>query len=227
MSRWLIRLEARLDDLREFEHWFPNGPAFVFSEGENYFLTGSALESHTDAGCAMAASEQFIEELYAVVSLLCRTVKHPKAAAILREDDKGVRQEHVLLAVEFVIDLRGWSKGNGGPTQAQQMLEGSRKDPRLGTALLLWADERRTWPRLYRILEELEFYLGKRVDQEGLCSSTVRERFRRSANTAEVAGKDARHASGKHLPPTQPMSLREATSLVSGLLQSIFRAAAP
>jgi hypothetical protein len=227
MSRWLLRLEAKTEDLREFQHWFPNGPAYVFGEGGEYFLAGSALEVHAEAANAMTAAEELLEELFAVVSLLSRSVNHPKLAAIFRENDAGVRQEHPLLQAEIRIGLTGLVKGNGGPTQAQQMLFGSSTDPRLRTSLLLWAEERRTWPRLYRILEEIELYLGRHADQAKLCSGEQRTRFRQCANVAAVAGSDARHASGKFAPPPQPMTLREASSFISSLLQAVFRAAAP
>jgi hypothetical protein len=105
------------------------------------------------------------------------------------------------------------------------LLEGSRSNPHLRLATLIWADEIRTWPRLYRVLEEVERSLGSTASKVGLCSDNQRDRFAHSANSAEVAGKDARHASGKYKPPDKPMSLDEATSFVGCVLEQSLRRA--
>jgi len=72
-------------------------------------------------------------------------------------------------------------------------------------------------------MEEIEQHLGKHVDVAGLCSAKQRERFARTANTAEVAGPDARHAAGKFAAPNDPMSLPEATEFIGQLLLSVLR----
>ncbi len=83
------------------------------------------------------------------------------------------------------------------PTKAQVLLAASNLDQRLKLVILLWADTNHTWPRLYRIMEEIEQILGKQINLAGLGSEGQRDRFKRSANTAEVAGKDSRHGSKK------------------------------
>jgi hypothetical protein len=72
-------------------------------------------------------------------------------------------------------------------------------------------------------MEEIEQPLGKHVDAAGLCAANERERFTRTANTAEVSGPDARHATGKFAVPNNPMSLPEATEFVRQMLLSVLR----
>jgi hypothetical protein len=76
---------------------------------------------------------------------------------------------------------------------------------------------------LHRIIEEVEEHLGKNVDVGGLWSTNNRKRFTRTANTAEVSGPDARHASGKFDAPDDPMSLSEATEFVRQIILSVLR----
>ncbi len=90
-------------------------------------------------------------------------------------------------------------------------------------ALSLWADPIRSWPRLYRVLEEIEQHLGQRVDGAGLCPFNQRQRFTHTANTAEVAGSDARHATGKFAAPGNPMTLPEATDFIGQMLLGSLR----
>jgi len=69
-------------------------------------------------------------------------------------------------------------------------------------------------------------YLKQTVAKAGLCCDNQRERFTRSANADEFAGKDARHSLGNFVPPPNLMDLAEATSFVAGLLQlALLRAA--
>jgi hypothetical protein len=112
------------------------------------------------------------------------------------------------------------------PTQAQILLSGARMDDNLKFAVSLWGDPLRTWPRLYRVLEEIERYLGQPVQKAGFCSDNQRERFTRSANAAKIAGKDARHALDKFIPPKNPMDLKEATAFIGRLLQATLARAA-
>lgn len=73
------------------------------------------------------------------------------------------------------------------------------------------------------MLEEIEQHLAKRVDPAGLCPANQRERFTRTANTAEVSGSDARHATGKFVAPDNPMNLPEATEFVRQILLGVLR----
>jgi hypothetical protein len=108
-------------------------------------------------------------------------------------------------------------------TQAQELLRRATGSPHLEMALSLWADQMRSWPRLYRILEEIEQHLGRHIDAAGLCPANQRERFTRTANTAEVSGPDARHATGKFVAPGNPMSLREANEFIGHMLLNVLR----
>ncbi len=88
---------------------------------------------------------------------------------------------------------------------------------------LLWADRPRSWPRLYRVLEEIEAHLGKNADHAGLCSDGERSRFRRSTQVPEVAGKDARHRVGLFQPPANPLTLQEAEAFIGRLLTAVLK----
>jgi hypothetical protein len=101
------------------------------------------------------------------------------------------------------------------------MLSRAQSNQHLEIALTLWADPARPWPRLYRILEELELHIGKPADKAGLCSANERARFTRTANTAEVSGADSRHALSKYAPPPDPMSLEEATRFVGRIFSEV------
>jgi hypothetical protein len=166
-----------------------------------------------------------LDRFAAIISLLWPSLRKPVASHVYRETDEGARNAFVFLTgvtARSKVSAVAVSVGAAPPlperTQAQELLRRARGSPHLESALMLWADPTRSWPRLYRILEEIEQHLGQGVDAIGFCSSSQRQRFRRTANTAEASGPDARHAAGQFTPPKHPMSLSEAAGFVGDLL---------
>lgn len=230
MARWLVELEGDLFDLEELPYWFPNGDIYAIAEDDNVFLVGSAFEKHFDLSQVHNVALQAVDEFSAVIRLFCLGFKRPTVRSVVREDDKGKRNSYVLLSATFEdrakmrasLSILG-SSDNTQATQAQTLLIASRKNPHLRAAGLLWGDPLRTWSRLYRILEEVEAAVGKSVDAIGFCTKKERRLFTWCANSAEIAGKDARHRLGKYTPPSETMSLEAATLLIGRLLEQALR----
>ena len=150
---------------------------------------------------------------------------------VFREEDDGKRNGTVYASasiggrskVRATLSSGGANSALATETQAQLLLRAAQSHRHLRIALSLLAMPHVSWPHLYRALEEIEVSLGKKVEDAGLCSSKERERFARSANSGEVAGKNARHRIGKFDPPPQPMSLRDAQSFVRSCLDATLR----
>ena len=231
MARWLVQLSGERLDLKEFPHWFPDGAIFSIEENGEFFLVGPAFEMLSSADEVLREAVRALDRFSAVISLLWPSLRRPTATHVFRETDEGKRDAFVFMSgsISARSKLRavGVSVGSSPlppePTQAQELLRRAVGNPHLEIALSLWADPMRSWPRLYRILEELEQHLEKRVDVAGLCSPAQRERFKRSANTAEVSGADARHAAGKFRAPANPMTLVEARGFVAQMLLGVLR----
>jgi len=61
------------------------------------------------------------------------------------------------------------------------------------------------------------------IEKAGLSPKGERDRFRRTANTAEVGGVTARHALDKFEPPTNPMTLDEGYKFIRQILAAVLR----
>ena len=231
MSRWLIQLQGEKLDLEEFPRWFPNGEVYGLAEKGAYYLTGRALDLAGNADAVLQRATEALNEYSAVISLLWNAFRKPSIGQVIHEDDAGKQNAYI-----FVSGIAsGRSKVSGGlvdasgtapkpnTTQAQDLLAVAKASPNLREALSVWADPIRTWGRLFRVIEEIEQHFGKPVEQAGICSNAELVRFRRTANTAESAGVDARHASGRFKPPADPMSLEQGSSFVAQLLEKTLR----
>lgn len=227
MAKYFVELKGEPADLEEFPIWFPDGSLFVQVEQDRYYLHSDEIASSSSPERALEFAEAALDQLYAVGLLLWPSLHRPSVEAVVEETDDGQRRRYLFASVHEALRLKdrfnatvdGVVQTPQRPTDAQRLLAASLRGRHVQTAMLIWSDPRRTWPRLYRIIEELESELGSSVSKAGLCSDNERDRLKQSANSAEVAGSDSRHAVGKFSPPRRPMSLPEATGFVGTLLQ--------
>jgi hypothetical protein len=229
MARWLVRLEGDPLDLGQLLGWFPDGEVHAIEEGAEVYFVGPAFEVLNEVGQVHGKALEVLAEFSAIISLVVPGFCRPAVGNVIREDGSGARKgfasASLRIAVRSSLRAPGESAGAGTdkklPTQAQLLLQGCRSDGHLREAVVvLWADPTKNWPDLYRVLEEVEEYLGQKVHEAGFCSRNERTRFTHSANTAEVAGRGGRHASGQFAPPPRPMNLSEATSFVGRILRT-------
>lgn len=231
MARWLVELNGESFDLEEFPRHFPDGDVYAIEEDGKVFLVGPAFEELLEARAVLQLAETKLKELLAIISLIGPYLKKPSIDKVLRVDDEGKRHIHFFVSsgkyrmkgssVEIIASNNRSQQSI--ETQAQVILSQLRGNPHLEQAVILWGDSERTWPRLYRILEELEMHLGSDVYKAGLCSRNERTRFTNTANSAAAAGADARHATGKFEPPKNPMSLIDAQEFIRSLLVDVIQ----
>ena len=234
MGRWLVQLAGERMDLEEYPYWFPDGEIHAIEEDGNVYLAGEALERLPNASRVHEVALEALDDFSAVISLLWPSLQRPRVSSVMREDDQGDRERHVHLSGSIKgrakahgsLTVKGTEEDGPSPTQAQTLLAGSQLDKHLQAALFIWSDPLRPWARLYRILEEIEQFLGENAHEAGLCSHNQRNRFTQSANTAEVAGKDARHALDSFRPPANPMRLKKARQFIGCLLRQVLARAA-
>ncbi|MEC4718155.1 hypothetical protein RY831_03280 [Noviherbaspirillum sp. CPCC 100848] len=231
MKRWLVALTGSMMDLEEFPRWFPDGDVYAIAEGDQVYLTGQAFEHFVSAKEVRDFALARLDEFYGCISLLWNGINKPSVGILYRENEAGNRLAHHVMAIQtasFRVKASATLSGGTGAeiTQAQLLLSSAKTAKHLYNALLSWSDPIRTWPRLYRILEELEEYLKMPVSKAGFCSKNERTRFTATANT-DAAGLDSRHAGGKFDAPDNPMALTEGIDFVGRMIEGVLRRAAP
>src|ERR1035441_5823563 len=227
MARWLVELSGDRHDLEALPKHFPDGDVFAVRESESYFLTGQRFEQLGSSEAVLAEALAAIDRFTAIVSLLNPSFRKPTANHVIHEKDDGIRDIFVQMAGSLemrsqmgTVAIGGSIPGSLQPTQAQQVLARATQSVHLERALVLWSQPNRSWPRLYTILEEIEQHLGTTANSARLCLAKERDRFRRTANSAEVAGSEARHAIGKFKPSPNPMTLGDADAYIGRMLMA-------
>lgn len=228
MARWLVRLSGERFDVEEFPRNFPSGDVFAIWENELVFLVGPRLDTEATAEAVAARAAEELDRLTGVLTLLYPTLKKPAIDQVIRETDEG-RQTFALGIGRAIgrskvhgVSVTHESAGAPSLTSAQQLLAPAAGDERLKLVLTLWGHSDRTWPRLYRVLEELEEHLGMQVDKAGLCTRAERSRFTQTANSAKASGVDSRHAD-KYDPPDKPMTQSAGADFVGHMIRAVLR----
>lgn len=101
------------------------------------------------------------------------------------------------------------------------LMAGLRNDS-VAKVLRLYANTPPTWNNLYRIFEVVEQDVGGRkyIEQQGWATDKSLERFKRTANSVSAIGDEARHGKESTQPPSNPMTLPEAKSLIETILHN-------
>ncbi len=214
---------------------FPDGAIFALSEGEHVYLCGPELDAISEVSEVHKRAEIALRDFYVALKLVQPNLEAMNIGRVVLEDDDGQRKVFVL--VHGSSHARGRSKTTAvltvntsrpeeaGPTQAQQILAVMKQTERLRTAAQIVSDPDSSWPHIHRAYEEVERFVREKrelglVDAQ-LCSRAELQRFKQSANSPEVAGKDSRHALGGPIPPPgKPMALAEARAFVSKMLKA-------
>lgn len=230
MAMWLVPLHGDKFDLEEFPRWFPSGEIYVIEQDSEYFLVGPTFERFSEAEAVLNEANNVLERFTAAINLLGTKIRKPVIDTVIRKNSDGKRNVFVFLSGSLTTRSKlsatltltsDSSNALAQETQAQGIISKATGNLHLEQALSIWNAPTRSWPQLYRTLEEIEMYLGQQVDTAGLCTGKERTRFVRTANTAEVSGMNARHAIGKFLPPTNPMSLKDAADFIRRLLLGV------
>jgi hypothetical protein len=222
MARWLVQLKGDLPDLQEISYCFPDGNIYVLSEHEQVYLAGQEFEMYDEASYVRDAALKALDEMSGVISLLWSGFQKPTVDKIIRERDDGSLETTLFVPSAYLRIKTGHLTVNGvkGRSEAQQLLDASRRNRHLNAAVSVWGDPPRTWSRLYHTLDEIEKALGKSsVVKARFCTKPELDRFTQTANSAEAVGKDARHGLNRVKPNPNPMSLQEAIRFIGRLLE--------
>lgn len=235
-SQWLIPIEGRSDHLKLLSEIFSEEPEKIQSFHNGYFLTGGFLDGLTEPAVVIERARDRLELMLGAARIesgddclcadLCGIVDR-------RHGNGSIERTSLCLATISIGSAVRLSFDRPGASRAYvQAAEGC---PHLDLAVRLWADSSRTWPRLYRIVEEIyvsfrgegNWYASEVLFRHGLVDSKeLYSRFRSSACEAIVAGKDSRHAMDNNKTPKtlgEPadfaLTHTEAVSFVRGCLK--------
>jgi hypothetical protein len=106
---------------------------------------------------------------------------------------------------------------------ALQLIDAAGASPAAIDALTIVGRHRPTWSELSVARELAQEASGGKMIEWKWISDADDERFRRTANSRQLLGIEARHGHEKNVPPKNPMTHAEALRTVRGLVANWLR----
>ena len=232
---WMVELVGNRDDLNCFQRWFSEETVKVIKENDKFFLTGTHFLGCKTADEVIRRAETRLELMTAAARLEAASeAVNVKIDSAVYVDSAGLYHYHVFVeaVTRSVASVRCFDSSS--PSLPQRAVAIADCDAHLDMALRLWGEASRSWPRLFRIVEEVTYSFEpdpKKHMSEVLFSANLIEsrddilRFRYSACEPDVAGRESRHANGCHKMSSKLKNLQnptmthhEAVALVSSVL---------
>lgn len=238
-KHWMAKLEGNQNDLEYFEKLFPSDPAIVVKQDNTYYLKGTLFDSCNDWERCLEFARDRLEMMIGVARLQSSDeAMDVRVGSVVQVGHDGIRQEFVDTSLTIHVAVSCRIFGSERPTTAEQLINNAIGTDSLEMALRLWSEDSRTWPRLYRIVEEICSVFArpsKRPSKQHLSNILFNHqlvdnkddvyRFLNSACNPQSGGKDARHSEFFSKPPEQSkrlanhtMSHREAVGFVASVL---------
>jgi hypothetical protein len=225
-EKWLLRLSGGESELQELCRLGSAPDWRVTEDGGNYYLKSRDFDSLEDPWEVRERGSDLLRLIAGAAKSVDAHFEPIEVAGIARVEE-GRPPTQFILPAPVIIELRVPSPtvvtSGGAPlprlTPVVDTVAMAKQDERIATALRIWGIPQHNWHSLYKVYENIKADVGSRIWKEGWASHGDVKRFTQTAQSREAAGDEARHSLKKYTPPPNPMSVREAQSLVGEILE--------
>ncbi len=226
---WRVKLLGDDSDLAELSKSFNHEKLKIYKDGESYILCSSDFDLITKADNVLEKSEEilnFINGGSRVIQTLTKPIQVDRIELI---DDKGKRNTYIfsntaslgLVTYSPTILVNGKVEETYIFKDLPNWVLLAKQDRNAAKIFNYLETGSNDITTLYKIYEIIETDVGgKKVITENKWASSNRiTLFRRTANSPDAIGAEARHGVQKDKPPQKPMSLNESKSFISQLVK--------
>jgi hypothetical protein len=235
LERWMVPLEGHAFDVEDLPLWLAGGEVTAVVDDGAMCLALPATGPDHEGVLERAA--QFLDLLNGAMSVLeptfrplvCSTTYYgvnregQKVSTVISVGTGEVRCKAGALGV--AVD--GVPAPDPRHGAALPLLAVAKASPEASDALTLVGRQRPTWSELAVVLELAKDASGGKLVEWQWISRPEEERFRRTANSRKVLGKEARHGHANHEPPPNPMTYTEAVRTIRQLVANWLRRSSP
>lgn len=227
--KWKVRLEGDERGLEDLADSFDDDPEIFEDEG-NYFVWSSRFEDLDDAGEVREVAQelvQYIRNFGERDSLWVEELEISHVHEILDDGSEHtyVRAEAATVQVKAgPVRVQPASDEDEGPVhlpadRTQEWTQLALEDDKVAELAEL-LDQGDDWVNLYRIYEFIQANIESddNIVAQGWWSQNEKDLFKRTANSREAIGDDARHGQERTEPPRNPISHAEAKRLIDTLI---------
>jgi len=229
MPEWLVRLEGEKFDLEDLPSLLGSPENTVIEEDGSYYLKSSQFKSLGSADEVREHAIDMIKKLNGVVKLHIPSFRGVSEAGVTMIEEGGRRHHYVYL--EGSIKLRSKVSANLTVTKTddkpqtapphsnvESWIRLAKTDKAVADALHFFRED--TWISLYKVYEIISDDVGGQqvITKNGWATNQKLSRFTQTAQSKAALGDLARHAANKFKPPSQPMTIEDARSLLREII---------
>ncbi|MBI4302647.1 MAG: hypothetical protein HY664_08570 [Chloroflexi bacterium] len=232
MKKWLVRLKGEEFDLEDLATEIRSPSFNVAKENDYYYLTSLGFNSLTTADDVRAKATELIRVINGAASLTFAKFQGVEFDALTLIEPNGRRHNYIYLAATLTararvsatlttVNSEGTEDLSQQPTEMESWVTLAMQERDVADCLHFFRDG--TWFSLYKVYEIVRDDSGRddrRIIRNGWATKSELSRFRGTAQSQAALGVEARHASKRYKPPSEPMSISEARSLIRDLLRN-------
>ena len=231
MSKWLVRLGGERFDLGDLPSLLCSPEHTIIEEAGSYYLKSSDFDSLGSADEVRDRAAAIIEMLNGAMKLHDPSFGGAREEGVTLIEEDGRRHHYVYLEASLTLRSKvsvnptvttsnGRRQVTPPPSDVHSWINLAKTDKAVADALHFFRDG--TWISLYKACEVIREDVGdeEAIIRNGWATKGALGRFRQTAQSKAAVGDLARHAANKFKPPSQPMSIQEAESLLRGIILS-------
>jgi hypothetical protein len=223
MGKKLILLIGERIDIEDLIYSLRVSQWSIIKESDGYYLTCELLNKIDDIKEVESKAKQFLDILNGAANLFHGNHRTVGMGSIVQINEEG--QRNVTLQVDS-ISIRSRVRGDISlvgstiekPTTIEIWIEKSDRYESIRDVLYFFKEI--TWWNLFKIFEIIRDDLGGKKNLFKYIDKGRLNHFTQAAQSRELLGDNARHASKRYIPPTKKISLNEAYEIIKDLFNN-------
>jgi hypothetical protein len=225
LAQWRVHLQGKQFDLDELREILANNDPTIIQDDSNYYLISAEWNQSHDSTDIHNRAKEFVGLLENAAYLDSNETAPFSVGGTIRIDDDG-RKHHFLVAergdyvmvgerARLILTPNNVPVENIEEHSLIKTLRVSMRSAVVSDALRFYRQG--DWFGLYKAYELVSDDVGGKreiLSRKWISESTL-NRFGQMAQSREVLGDDARHASRRFKPPANPMSLPAAKEVIA------------
>lgn len=229
--KWEVQIAGPKIDLDDLCAVFTSEALRLESRDSCFFLKSSQFELITDPQEVESRASELVSIISGASRLSLGSRATLRTSGVTRIDEDGKRHTYMFVSDTIHVNARATMEvrhADGTTTlvlpasSAPEWVLAALSNSAVAKALRLFGAGSESWVDLYRILEVVIKDVGgvESLIKRGWVTRSKVTTFKHTANSVSATGDHSRHGSEHTAPPSDPMSLEEAKSLVSVILHS-------
>lgn len=226
MSEWLVQLTGEEFELERVTRLFNLPELSIIKEGSDYFLQSNDFRALSDAPDVYKCAQKMLPFINGAARLQSTSFKKVGIDVIVQLNPDGTRSAQGFLSATIEIRCSVELETRTSPTQPTSVEEWvalAKMDQKVAKALRLVGTRELSWAELYKLYELVHSDVGDKMFSNGWATKKKIKLFTHTANSAGAIGDDARHAKEDSAPPSTPMPLSEAETLIKNVVMRWLR----